>query len=150
MTYATFMSYRGPLIVAWHEVPGTAPPEKDRPVGYGVIRACVRSSGMRCARSFRTLRDSSFEGCVSRHFVPGCDRRSLPPPQGPMADTAGANTVSTQTGLILAPFSYKSHRSYMSYSYKSPQVVQVPTELEPIHQNQFNNHDQPSTINYKP
>jgi hypothetical protein len=34
----------GPPIVALHEVPGTEPPEKDRPVGYGVIRAGVRTS----------------------------------------------------------------------------------------------------------
>jgi hypothetical protein len=26
---------------AWHEVPGTAPPQESRPVGYGVIRAGV-------------------------------------------------------------------------------------------------------------
>jgi hypothetical protein len=25
------------MIVAWHEVPGTAPPQKSRPVGYGLI-----------------------------------------------------------------------------------------------------------------
>ena len=30
------------MIVAWHEVPGTAPPQKSRPVGYGMIRAGVR------------------------------------------------------------------------------------------------------------
>ena len=29
------------MIVAWHEVPGTAPPQKRRPVGYGMIRAGV-------------------------------------------------------------------------------------------------------------
>ena len=27
------------MIVAWHEVPGTAPPQKSRPVGHGLIRA---------------------------------------------------------------------------------------------------------------
>ena len=26
------------MIVAWHEVPGSAPPRKSRPVGYGMIR----------------------------------------------------------------------------------------------------------------
>jgi hypothetical protein len=31
------------MIVAWHEVPGTAPPQKSRPVGYGMIRAGVRA-----------------------------------------------------------------------------------------------------------
>ena len=30
-----------PLFVAWHEVPGKAPPQESRPVGYGVIRAGV-------------------------------------------------------------------------------------------------------------
>ena len=33
------MSRRDGAIVAWHEVPGTAPPQKSRPVEYGVIRA---------------------------------------------------------------------------------------------------------------
>jgi hypothetical protein len=62
--------------LAFHEVPGTAPPRKDRPVGHGVIRAGVRTFGS-CARSFRTLRDGSLEGYVSRHFVPGYDQLSL-------------------------------------------------------------------------
>jgi hypothetical protein len=31
------------MIVAWHEVPGTAPPQESRPVGYGMIRAGVRT-----------------------------------------------------------------------------------------------------------
>jgi hypothetical protein len=31
------------MIVAWHEVPGTAPPQKSRPVGYGMIHAGVRA-----------------------------------------------------------------------------------------------------------
>ena len=29
------------MIVAWHKVPGTAPPQKSRPVGYGMIGAGV-------------------------------------------------------------------------------------------------------------
>jgi hypothetical protein len=47
-----FLSRRDGAIVAWHEVPGTAPPKRSRPVGYGLIRAGVRfpsfhrSSGM--------------------------------------------------------------------------------------------------------
>ena len=79
------MSRRDGAIVAWHEVPGTASPQKSRPVGYGVIRAGVRTdsmigvtkfrilrntapistrntSGISYARSYRTLRDGSFEG----------------------------------------------------------------------------------------
>jgi|HubBroStandDraft_6_1064221.scaffolds.fasta_scaffold57900_4 hypothetical protein len=35
------MSRRDGAIVAWHEVLGTAPPQKSRPAGYGVIRAGV-------------------------------------------------------------------------------------------------------------
>ena len=37
------MSRRDGAIVAWHEVPGTTPPRKSRPVGYGIIRAGVRT-----------------------------------------------------------------------------------------------------------
>ena len=37
------MSRRDGTIVAWHEVPGTTPPQKSRPVGYGVIRPGVRT-----------------------------------------------------------------------------------------------------------
>ena len=36
-------SRRDGAIVAWHEVPGTTPPQKTRPVGYGVIRPGVRA-----------------------------------------------------------------------------------------------------------
>ena len=96
------MSRRDGAIVAWHEVPGTAPSKKSRPVGYGLIRAGVRTDSMigvtkfrvrkpakfmlydfwptrqflsiSYARSYRTLRDGSFEGRFSRHFVPGYDR----------------------------------------------------------------------------
>ena len=40
------MSRRDGAIVAWHEVPGTAPPQECRPVGYGLIRAGVRTDSM--------------------------------------------------------------------------------------------------------
>src|ERR1700730_11384811 len=40
------MSRRDGAIVAWHEVPGTTPPQKSRPVGYGVIRAGLRTDSM--------------------------------------------------------------------------------------------------------
>jgi hypothetical protein len=36
-----------------------------------------RNCGISCARSYRTLRDGSFGGCFSRHFVPGYDHLSL-------------------------------------------------------------------------
>ena len=37
------MSRRDGAIVAWHKVPGKAPPQKSRPVGYGVIGAGART-----------------------------------------------------------------------------------------------------------
>ena len=40
------MSRRDGAIVAWHEVPGTAPSQACRPVGYGLIRAGVRTDSM--------------------------------------------------------------------------------------------------------
>ena len=36
----------------WHEVPGTAPPQKSRPVGYGMIRAGVRTDSKIGGRNF--------------------------------------------------------------------------------------------------
>jgi hypothetical protein len=65
---------------------------KSRPVGYGLIRAGVRTahqvgrcegrsidtSGIRCAGPYRTLRDGSFNGRGPRHSVPGYDR-TVPP-----------------------------------------------------------------------
>src|SRR3984893_15734181 len=47
------MSRRDGVIVAWHEVPGTAPPQKSRPVGYGVIRAGLRTDSMIGVTKFR-------------------------------------------------------------------------------------------------
>ena len=47
------MSRRDGAIVAWHEVPGTAPPQKSRPVGYGLIRAGVRADSMIEVMKFR-------------------------------------------------------------------------------------------------
>ena len=40
------VSRRDAAIVARHVVPGTAPPQKSRPVGYGLIRAGVRTDLM--------------------------------------------------------------------------------------------------------
>jgi hypothetical protein len=45
------MSRRDGTTVAWHEVPGTAPPPKSRPVGYGVISIGVRTASIRCDRA---------------------------------------------------------------------------------------------------
>jgi hypothetical protein len=40
------------MIVAWQEVPGTAPPQKSCPVGYGMIRAGVRTNSKIGGRKF--------------------------------------------------------------------------------------------------
>ena len=40
------LSRRDGVIVAWHEVPGTAPPQKSRPVGYGLICAGMPTDSM--------------------------------------------------------------------------------------------------------
>src|ERR1700735_5656278 len=75
-------------IVAWHEVPGTAPPQKNRPVGHGMIGRRPNPRGLsskgravffKAGRSLqssnryayrresdRTLRDGSFEVALSR------------------------------------------------------------------------------------
>jgi hypothetical protein len=42
------------MIVAWHEVPGTAPPQKSRPVR-------VRYDSCRCAAPIRRLEGGNFE-----------------------------------------------------------------------------------------
>jgi hypothetical protein len=38
----SLQSRRDGVIVAWHEVPGTARPQKSRCVGYGLVRAPIR------------------------------------------------------------------------------------------------------------
>ena len=47
------MSRRDGTIVAWHEVPGTGATQKSRPVGYGVIRAGVRTDSTIEVTKFR-------------------------------------------------------------------------------------------------
>jgi multidrug efflux pump subunit AcrB len=41
------LSRRDGAIVAWHEVPGTSPPQKSRPVGYGLILALKKPTPAR-------------------------------------------------------------------------------------------------------
>jgi hypothetical protein len=48
--------------------------------GCGILifeNAFGRTRAMSCVRTYRTLRDGSFEGRFSRHFVPGYDHLSL-------------------------------------------------------------------------
>jgi hypothetical protein len=52
------------------------------------------TSGIRCARSYRTLRDGSFEGRFARHFVPGY-YRAVPPDT---LDRRGSNVGYTLCG----------------------------------------------------
>jgi hypothetical protein len=89
-------SRRDRPIVAWHEVPGTAPPPIEPSVGHGMIGRRPSPGGISCRKvrrffkegqslqssnrrayrreSDRTLRDGSFEVALSRHFVPGYGR----------------------------------------------------------------------------
>src|ERR1700730_1691967 len=67
--YSSFeMSGRDGAIVAWHEVPGKAPPQKSRPVGYGMIRAFVQVCPPMIARTFR--REIPLGLAASDHTVP--------------------------------------------------------------------------------
>src|SRR5580700_6539914 len=54
------MSRRDGAIVAWHEVPGTGPPQKSRPVGYGVIRPGVRTDSMIGVTKFRIRKPKKY------------------------------------------------------------------------------------------
>src|ERR1700722_19178248 len=54
------MSRRDGAIVARHEVPGKAPPQKSRPVGYGMIRAGVRTDSMIGVTKFRIPKLKKF------------------------------------------------------------------------------------------
>jgi hypothetical protein len=62
------MSRRDSANVAWHDVPGTAPPQKSRPVGYGVIRAGVHTDSIIEATKFRIrkLKIFMFSRTLSR------------------------------------------------------------------------------------
>jgi hypothetical protein len=66
------MSQRDGTIVAWHEVPGKAPPQQSRPVGYGVIRAGVRTDS-RIAAHISTASDHTvpYGTVVSTAAFPG-------------------------------------------------------------------------------
>jgi hypothetical protein len=62
------MSRRDGAIVAWHEVPGTAPPQESRPVGYGVIRAGVRADSRRFRK--RSITSSSSSNLIGHKPAP--------------------------------------------------------------------------------
>jgi hypothetical protein len=81
------MSRGDGAIVACHEMLGTTPPEKGRSRrvrcdGVSQLQEAVHHDEKHlwigCARSYRTLRDGSFEGRFTRHFVPGYDRIAPP------------------------------------------------------------------------
>src|ERR1700704_1711922 len=95
---------RGPSMGEWLFVPegqhdrsqarsawnSASPKEPSRRVRYDSCRYAHRfdmapistrnTSGIGCARSYRTLRDGTFEGHFPRHFVPGYDH-AVPPGQ---------------------------------------------------------------------
>jgi hypothetical protein len=51
--WATVLSRRDSTIVAWREMPGQGPPQKSRPVKYGLIRADVSTDSMIEVTKFR-------------------------------------------------------------------------------------------------
>jgi hypothetical protein len=56
------MSRRDDAIVAWHEVPGIAPPQNSRPVGYGMIP--------RGYAPIRRLEGGKFECGIAKQRIP--------------------------------------------------------------------------------
>jgi hypothetical protein len=52
-----------------------------------------KTYGISCARSYRTLRDGSFEGLFPRHFVSGYDQ-PVPPGKKPFAHRRASHQVS--------------------------------------------------------
>jgi hypothetical protein len=60
------MSRRDGAIVAWHEMPGKDPPQKSRPVGYGVMRTGKTLSQVLRARLRSVL---SLGGRAGKHFA---------------------------------------------------------------------------------
>ena len=73
------MSRRDGAIVAWHEVLGTAPPQKSRPVGCGVIRAGVPTDSMIGLTIFRGRRSSDTNRSKRVLGLPKETRRTLRP-----------------------------------------------------------------------
>ena len=62
------LSRRDRLIVAWHEVPGTAPSQKSRPVGYGMIRAGERTNSSDWMIGVTKLRNTKLKQFVLYDF----------------------------------------------------------------------------------
>jgi hypothetical protein len=76
------MSRRDDAIVAWHEVPGAAEPQRSRPVGYGMIRAGVRTDSMIGVTNFLEKHGVYFDEIPSGlaapdHTVPYGTRRAM-------------------------------------------------------------------------
>ena len=63
------MSRRDGAIVAWHEVPGSAPPQKSRPVGYGLIPAGVRTRSMQLCLAAGLWRIQRWDLAGSFQFI---------------------------------------------------------------------------------
>ena len=77
------MSRRDGAIVAWHEVPGTVPPQKSRPVGYGAIRADVRTDSMIGVTKFRIRKLKLKHGAhVDEKYLWDSLRPIIPYPTG--------------------------------------------------------------------
>jgi hypothetical protein len=94
------MSRRDGAIVAWHEVPGTAPPQTSRPVGYGVIRVGVRR--------FDDWSDEIFE---YEYEIGGCEGRSID--KGRIIGLDSSN-LSKPPKLCLATGLWRIQRWYLA------------------------------------
>ena len=62
------LSRRDRLIVARYEVPGTAPSQKSRPVGYGLIRAGERTNSSDWMIGVTKLRKTKLKQLVPYYF----------------------------------------------------------------------------------
>jgi len=106
-------------LVAWHEVPGIAPPQRNRPVGHGVIRAGVRANFDDLRRSFlktsrRTYRLEPFLGMLRPdHTVPD----ATVPSRDPSPGTSCQATIGVvPTGRAFRRFSILDLSSVLSLS----------------------------------
>jgi hypothetical protein len=76
-------SRRDGAIVAWHEVPGDSATQKSRPVGYGLIRAGVRTESMIGVTKFRICKLEQKHGAqVGEKYLWDSLRPIIPYPTG--------------------------------------------------------------------
>ena len=96
------------MIVAWHEVPRSAPPQKSRPVGYGMIRAGVRTDskiGGEISNAVSLSRMEMVPKCLSRRvFSLPKETRRIFRREKPVGSAAPDHTVPYGTGSFEGRF----------------------------------------------